>query len=157
MSVAQVFTPGEEDPLATPAIEVIPLGALHSTNDSGLEPSRAGVPVVSPHGFPASSQGNSHGTSALWFGIASVVLGVPASIYGFAWLAAPTTFVLALAVVAIVQGIRGRRAASKGLATNPGVALAGLLIGIATALAWLATIAYVLLVLILFAMAGPLP
>ena len=153
MSDAQIFTPGDEDPLASPAIEVIPLEALRSLDDSPLAPTAIGAATDSPRDRAASSTFNGRGTSALWFGIASVVLGVPASIYGFAWVAAPTTFVLALAVVAIVQGIRGRRAASKGLATNPGVALAGLLLGIATALAWLAIIAYILLVLILFATA----
>jgi hypothetical protein len=158
-----MFLPGDDDPLAgippnpasaapdafqgptgTGALQ--PFGALNQAQDrsytAGLAPDRPSA-YEQVQGLGISNEFDSHGRYSLALGATAVVASVLLySGYGLWWLN------VGLGVGAIYFGVKGRRAASRSLATNPGVALTGMILGILGALA---SAAYLLLAILLIA------
>lgn len=120
----------------TPATGVPPTGTPYPAG-TGPEPTPVAPPVAGPQqpypaapavpGAPVTGYGvaptkNGLGVWSLVLGIASVVLCCLA-------------LGLPLGAVAIVLGVKARRATAQGLATNGGMALAGLILGVVGVLA----------------------
>ncbi|MGW3171550.1 DUF4190 domain-containing protein [Streptomyces sp. NPDC001153] len=97
-------------------------------------PGRPQQPYPGPYGWPGMQPLPSNG-----MGTASLVLGILASICFLLWPVA-----LILGVLAIVFGALGRGKAGRGEATNPGMALAGLICGASGIVLALGFIAFVI-------------
>ncbi|MFG2605054.1 DUF4190 domain-containing protein [Streptomyces sp. NPDC048514] len=91
-------------------------------------------PVANGYGWPAVPPAPSDG-----MGTASLVLGILASIGFLMWPVAPI-----LGILAIIFGAIGRGRARRGEATNPGVALAGIICGAAGIVLVLGLFAFVI-------------
>uniref|UniRef100_UPI00215D7A76 DUF4190 domain-containing protein n=1 Tax=Streptomyces sp. WELS2 TaxID=2749435 RepID=UPI00215D7A76 len=83
-------------------------------------PQHAPYPVGNGYGWPGMQAPPSNG-----MGTASLVLGILSDIGFLAW-----PLALVLGILAIIFGALGRGKAKRGEATNPGVALAGLICGV---------------------------
>jgi hypothetical protein len=78
-------------------------------------------PYAGPYGWPGVQPVPSNG-----MGTASLVLGILGALFFLLW-----PIALVLGILAIIFGAVGRAKAGRGEATNPGVALAGLICGAA--------------------------
>jgi hypothetical protein len=88
------------------------------------DPTPAGTPAgTADPGTPDPGRGNGAGVAALVLGIVAVV----AAANGWWLFLLPVA--LATGILAVVFGVKGRRAAAAGRAGNPGQSLAGLVLG----------------------------
>ncbi|MES4889092.1 DUF4190 domain-containing protein [Streptomyces sp. NPDC096012] len=85
-----------------------------------------GAPYPAPNGYAGYGWPGVQPAPSDGLGTASLVLGILASIGFLLWPVA-----LILGILAIIFGAIGRGRARRGEATNPGVALAGLICGVA--------------------------
>lgn len=110
-----------------------PLPTTPATPDTPATPETPGTPATpGAPGTPASTPDGGRDNSA---GVAALVLGIVAVVAAAnGWWLFLLPVALATAILAIVFGVKGRRNASAGRSTNPGQALAGLVLG-TTALA----------------------
>ncbi|MFF5855026.1 DUF4190 domain-containing protein [Streptomyces sp. NPDC012751] len=84
-------------------------------------PSHVPYPAANGYGWPGMQPAPSNG-----MGTASLVLGILAAVGFVAW-----PIALVLGILAVIFGAIGRGKAKRGEATNPGVALAGIICGAA--------------------------
>ncbi|MEU6813863.1 DUF4190 domain-containing protein [Streptomyces sp. NPDC046860] len=107
-------------------------------------PAPHGYPQPSAYGWPGGPMGpvpqNSAGTAAMVLGILSVVLFC---LYG--------VFSIALGVIAVVLGFKGRNRADRGEATNRSQAQAGIVLGAIGTVVGLATLAFMIVMYFLVA------
>ncbi|WP_354637104.1 DUF4190 domain-containing protein [Kitasatospora camelliae] len=107
----QAPPPESTDPWHAPAADSVPAPAA---------PYPAPAPVLWPP-VPGPEPRNGLGVAAMVLGIVGMVLALTVVLFWFAWLPA---------LVAVVLGVLGLRLCRRGAATNRGVALAGVILGV---------------------------
>ncbi|MFD7645196.1 hypothetical protein ACFV4P_31600 [Kitasatospora sp. NPDC059795] len=127
-------------PESEPTVEAAPAAALAVETAAAAQPVKnpwaapdpnavppvAQAPVAAggywqqPFTAPAPQARNGMGVTALVLGIVAVVLSLPLILFWFTWLPA---------LLAVIFGIIGMNLARKGLATNRGLALTGVVLG----------------------------